>query len=318
MTHAPRHQRLISQIERGARILIDGATGTELERRGVPELDNAWTGGAALSHPEVLRSVHEDYLNLGAQIVIANTFSTTRHALADAGREGDFDALNRRGVEIAVDARDRCGAAGSPGDAPGDTRGDALVAGGISYWSWTGDHPPLEVLHADVTRQARVMAKAGADLLMLEMMVDIDRMLVTLEAAQASGLPVWVGLTCEPDRSGHMCLRNGEALEDALAALDGRDVPVLSVMHSNVVHIDGALDIVQRHWDGPLGVYAHAGGHDGEAWVEENLCPPERFADLSLGWLDRGVHVIGGCCGMGVAHMRALAARMKSARAGGG
>ncbi|MDH3666101.1 MAG: homocysteine S-methyltransferase family protein [Paracoccaceae bacterium] len=289
-----RYDALMDRISRGARILIDGATGTELEDRGVAASDEAWTGGAALTHPDILRGIHEDYLRLGAEIVISNTFGATRHALEDAGLGAQFDDLNRLGVEIARDAREK---AGTP---------QALVAGGISYWSWTERHPPLEQLRSDVARQARVMAEASADLLMLEMMVDIDRMLVTLEAARSSGLPVWVGLTCEPDQTGRICLRNGEPLSDALIALSGLDVPLISIMHSHVNHIDASLDVTERHWHGATGVYAHAGGHSGEAWIEDNMCPPAAYAAACQRWLGRGVQVIGGCCGFGVAHMKAV------------
>ena len=55
-----RYSTLIDRIEGGEQVFIDGATGTEIERRGVPQLDNAWNGGGALSHPENLRAVHEE------------------------------------------------------------------------------------------------------------------------------------------------------------------------------------------------------------------------------------------------------------------
>ena len=61
-------------------ILMDGATGTEVERRGVAQLNNAWNGGAALSDPDILRTVHEDYILNGAEIIISNTFANAKHA----------------------------------------------------------------------------------------------------------------------------------------------------------------------------------------------------------------------------------------------
>ena len=202
-----RYENLIKRLHDGGRVLIDGATGTEIERRGVPQLDNAWNGGGALSHPDILRQVHEDYIRAGAEIIISNTFATSHHALNDAGVGDRFDDYNRRAVELAIEARNNC------------NRQDVLVAGGISYWSWTGQHPALSALRDSVTQQAAIMTDAGADLLMLEMMVDIDRMLVTLEGAQSSGLPVWVGFSCKPNASGIMCLYNEEPLVDALKAI---------------------------------------------------------------------------------------------------
>lgn len=289
-----RYENLMHRIRNGERILIDGATGTEIERRGVPQLDHAWNGGGALSHPDILRGVHEDYIRQGAEIVISNTFATSRHALRDAGVEDQFENLNRRGVELAIEARVHM------------QNPDVLVAGGISYWSWTGDHPPLEALRDGIGKQASIMSGAGADLLMLEMMIDVDRMLVTLEAAQASGLPVWVGLTCEPNATNTMCLANGEPLIDALAAIKEKDVPLVSIMHTEVEHIDACLDVMQDHWPGPVGVYAHTGQSVDGKWTFDDTISPESYAAQSERWLERGVLVIGGCCGIRVDHIAAL------------
>ena len=221
------YHKLMQRIRAGECILIDGATGTEIERRGVPQLENAWNGGGALSHPEILRAVHEDYLRLGAEIIISNTFATHYYALHDAGEAECFEAYNRRGVELAIEARDRL-------KTPG-----ALVAAGISYWSWSGNHPNLKNLKTATERQVDILANAGADLFMLEMMIDIDRMLILLDAAQSTNLPVWVGFTCEPDSRGVVCLRNGEPLSDALAAIENRKVDLVNIMHTEVEDIFG-------------------------------------------------------------------------------
>ena len=122
----------MARIEAGEQIIIDGATGTELERRGVPQLDNAWNGGGALSHPDILKQIHNEYILAGAEIIISNTFATLKSALRDAGVEEDFDAYNRRAIKLASQARSDLGAI------------DVLVAGGISHWSWSGKHPNLD------------------------------------------------------------------------------------------------------------------------------------------------------------------------------
>lgn len=288
------YDRLMARIANGERILIDGATGTEIERRGVPQLDNAWNGGGALSHPDVLRSVHEEYIREGAEIVISNTFATHRHALRDAGVEHQFEAYNRRGVELAIEARDRMQAA------------DVLVAGGISYWSWSGNWPAPEDLTASTEEEASIMAEAGADLLMLEMMVDIERLVVTLEAAQTSGLPVWVGLSCKPDESGVVNLLRGGTLADALEAISDRNVLLVNIMHTEVEHIDACLDVVQDCWPGPIGVYAHSARWANNVCYFDVTVSPEDYASHAKAWLERGVQFIGGCCGMGVDHIGAL------------
>ena len=295
-----RYSTLIDRIEAGELVLIDGATGTEIERRGVPQLDNAWNGGGALSHPEILRAVHEDYIRAGAEIVISNTFATLKSALRDAGLEEDFDAYNRRGVELACEARAALGA------------NTVVVAGGISHWSWSGNHPTLEELRDNATEQVAIMKEAGADLIMLEMMSKVEAMLAVLDGVQDCGLPVWVGLSCKLDSNGTPRLYDGDhtigeqTLADAIHALKGRNVPLISIMHTEVSYVDACLDVVEEMWVGPVGVYAHSGNYVGGKWIFNSVISPTDYAVAAERWRCRGVRVIGGCCGVGPTHIRAL------------
>ena len=290
-----RYQALMQRIADGERILIDGATGTELEVRGVPRVPNGWNSGGASTHPDVLRQVHEDYISHGAEIVISNTFATGRNVMRDAGVEDQFEFFNRRGVELPIEARER------------RQTPNVLVAGGISHWSFTDNDPSLAELRANTVEQARIMAAAGADLLMLEMMATIDRLLVVLEAAQTSELPVWVGLTCERDEQGTARLLKGEKLVDAMAAIQDKEVPLVSVMHTRTEDVDACLDVVQASWSGPIGVYAHTGDFtEGAKFLARGVIPPKDYAAAAQGWLQRGVQVIGGCCGIGVDHIAML------------
>jgi homocysteine S-methyltransferase len=289
-----RYDRLLGRMQAGETILIDGGTGTEVERRGVPQLENAWNGGGILSHPQIVQQVHEDFLREGAEIVISNTFATSRHALREAGQPERFETYNRHGVELALAARDAA------------ARPEALVAGGISYWSWAGEPPPPDVVRSGVADQAAIMAEAGADLLMLEMMVDKARMLAALEAARGSGLPVWAGLSCTRDDAGRIRLLRGEPLAPALEALHAAGVPLVCIMHTDVALVDDCLDEVFAHWPGLVGVYAHSGQSDRGSWRFETVMPPQDHARAAQRWLARGVRLIGGCCGMGPDHVKAL------------
>jgi homocysteine S-methyltransferase len=284
----------MSRIATGEKILIDGATGTEIERRGVPQLDNAWNGGGALSHPDILRQVHLDYIKAGAEVVISNTFATHMHALEDAGEAEHFEAYNRRGVELAREAVDASGKSG------------VLVAGGISYWSWSKRLSTADKIGEPAARQARIMADAGADLIMLEMMVDLDRMAVTIEAALTCGLPVWVGLSCKPNTEGEMCLYNGDTLASAVEMVKTYDVPLISIMHTEVEYVDSCLEILKSTWSGPVGVYAHSARWVNDKTIFDGTISAQNYAIAAQGWLDNGVQVIGGCCGMGVDHIDAL------------
>ncbi len=289
-----RYQALMRRLQQGETILIDGATGTEIERRGVPMIDNAWNGGGALTHPDIVRQVHSDYIRSGANVVITNTFATSRHVLRDAGMEEHFAFLNRRGVELALEARENAGAP------------HVLVAGGITHWSFTDRHPPLHQLQANIEEQAAIMADTGADLIMLEMMTDIERLLIVLSAAQTSGLPVWVGFSCEVDEQGVVRLLEGPTLEEGIAAIQEKGVPLVSIMHTEVAYIEACLQALQAKWSGPVGVYAHSGEFVKPNWIFDNTISPEAYALAAESWLQRGVQVIGGCCGIGVEHVALL------------
>ena len=91
-----RYNALISRARAADPILIDGATGSECIRRGAPLLPNGWSGGAALSDPDIVRQVHTGYLEIGAELIASNTFATGRNVLRDAGVEGRL-----RGVQPA-------------------------------------------------------------------------------------------------------------------------------------------------------------------------------------------------------------------------
>ena len=166
--------------------------------------------------------------------------------LRDAGAEADFDALNRRSVELAIEARDAGG------------RPEVVVAAGVSHWSFIDQDPPLEEFERNATEQMAILANAGAELIILEMMVSIDRMLRLVTAAKTTGLPVWVGFAVggearELPDPNIMTLRSGELLAEAVAALDGLGVDLITIMHTDVSHVDHCLNVVFQEWPGLRG-----------------------------------------------------------------
>ena len=289
-----RYQALMQRLDKGERILIDGATGTEIERRGVPMVSNAWNGLGAKTHPDIVRGVHEDYIRSGAEIVISNTFSTSRHVLQDAGYEHDFELLNRRGIELAREARTNL------------ENPRVLVAGGIAYLSFTGKTPPEPRLRSNLEDQAAIMADAGADLIMLEMMADNERTQIAVEAAQKTGLPVWVGFSCKLDDNGGPQLLYGSSLADGIKVIGDYDVPVITIMHTEVEYVQACVEVMKANWQGPLGVYAHSGKFIQPNWIFNDVISPEDYASAASSWLQQGVQILGGCCGIGLEHIHLL------------
>lgn len=290
------------RLAAGEVVLIDGATGTDIERRGVPMVENAWCGISSLTHPDDVRAVHLAHIHAGAELVIANTYASSRHLLAWAGHEDDFVEINEHSVRLAIEARAQSG------------RPDVLIAGSMSTTRQGGPYPDLDAARANFTEQAAILAESGSDVIVLEMMRDIAHTEACLEGALSTGLPVWMGVSCVVV-DGVPWMWDGDAtLRAFLDHFAGSPVELLAVMHTETDDIDACLDVVQQRWDGPVGVYAQSGRFDPPEWVFIDVIPPDDYATACAQWLDRGVQVIGGCCGIGHEHIARLRTLLDEAR----
>lgn len=282
------------RLAAGELILIDGATGTDLERRGVPMVENAWCGASALTHPDDLVAVHRAHIEAGAEVIIANTYASSRHVLEGAGVGEHFEELNRVGVELALRARAELG------------RPEVVVAGSISTTEQGNEVPSLEVARANYAEQAEILAAAGAELIVLEMMRDLEHTHVALDAAIATGLPIWLGISCVVKDGVPWMWREDVTVADFLPTLDGKPIELIAVMHTETEDIDACLDVVDEHWDGPIGVYAQSGVFEPPVWKFIDVISAEDYGTACQRWIDRGVQVIGGCCGIGHEHISHL------------
>lgn len=289
---------LQQRLDRGEVVILDGAMGTELERRGVPMDTVAWDAAALFTHPDTVREVHEDYIRAGADVIITNTFATARHVLEPAGMGERFRELNTRAVALAKEAREKT------------ADGAVFVAGSISTMSAHDDHsyePGAERARANYREQAEVLAESGVDVIALEMMRDIEQTTCALEAAVTVGLPVWVGFSCKTTDAGTVVLWDGDhTLTEALERLLPLDASLVSIMHTLTEDTSPALQVVTEHWAGPLGAYPHSGEFIMPNWQFVDMISPGDFAAEARRWSEKGARLIGGCCGIGPEHIRLL------------
>jgi len=311
---------LSQRLEERRPILLDGATGTELQRRGVPMDGVAWCGLAVASHPEIVRQVHLDYIQAGAEVIITNTFASGRHLLRAAGAEALTESVNRQAVLEARQARDEAAAAKAGAVESGWELApeDVWIAGSISPMAAAADgssRPSLRDMAAIFTEQAELLADSGVDLLLLEMMRDIDFSCAALEAASATGLPVWVGFSCKRTQQGrlvmHPAIGDEIGFEACVAAVMAQGGSLAAVMHSDVNVIGDALSVIQTVWDGPAGAYPESGYFEMPNWQFVDIIQPQAFADEAQKWVEQGAKLVGGCCGIGVAHIRTMARRLR-------
>ena len=124
---------------------------------------------------------------------------------------------------------------------------DSLIAGGISYWTFTKNKPPLNILKGNVKDQALIFKKNGVDLLILEMMEDIKRMMVTLEGAKNVNLPIWVGLSCKKDSSGKLITSKlNEQILEEISRAGGGSFLRFNNQPANFKNIIKEVDVMEK------------------------------------------------------------------------
>lgn len=298
--------KLQDRLDAGDVLILDGAIGTELQLRGAPMDGMAWCAVATKTSPDILRGLHEDYIRAGADVITSNTYSSCRHVLEAAGLGDETIEINRRAVEIACQARD------AAADRP------VWIAGALSCFAAGLDHnkrPDAERAKANYREQAEIMAAAGADVIVLEMMLHSGRAVAAVEAAASTGLPVWVGFSCRAGDDGSVLMyphsEDAEAFSDVIAKVMAVGGSVAGVMHSTVEDTGPALDVLREQWSGTLMAYPESGEEfTMPIWHYEERVSPDALVAACQDWVAKGVQIVGGCCGTRPDHIRALRDRM--------
>lgn len=305
------YQTLEKKLKDGRTILLDGGTGTDIQSRGAPMNSEVWCAEANLTHPQIVQAVHADYIRAGAEIVTANTFATSPLLFDHVGRSGELGKIDHIAVGLARAAREEAGE-GRP----------IAVAGSFSVMRPVTAHSDRQILvewpeakaRELMRRKADALASAGVDLIIMEMMRDTDYSVWATEAAVATGLPVWVGISAETAKaSGELTGfgRPDQRFADIVGPLMASGGKVCLVMHSSLNDTDRALPILKERWPGPFGVYPESGYFKMPDWQFGDL-DPEGFVSACRSWRQAGASVLGGCCGVGPEHIRALGEALSS------
>ena len=295
------------KLDHDLTIILDGGTGTDIQRRGAPMSGETWCAEVNLTHPDIVRTVHEDYISAGADIITANTFASSALSFNHYRRDDDLLKIDAAAVAIAKKA-----AAGRPVAVAGSVSTMRPVEPGsdrtLMEKEWT--EPEARELFR---RKVENLAHAGVDLLMMEMMRDVDYSVFATEAAIATGLPVWVGISVERRADGLLSGfgREDQLLEDVAKRLAATHPAVMNIMHTSSNDTDEALDILRKYWDGPMGVYPECGYFKSPDWQFVDVISPSDLVAKSHDWQARGASIFGGCCGIGPDHIAALVKEYK-------
>ncbi|MGO9506644.1 MAG: homocysteine S-methyltransferase [Mycobacterium sp.] len=282
-------------------LISDGGLATELEARGNDLSDPLWSARLLADAPHEITAVHAAYFRAGAKIATTASYQASFEGFAarGIGRDGERGAiaLLRRSVELAKAARDEAGAEGLWVAASVGPYGAALADGS----EYRGRYGLSDAALADWHRpRLEVLAGAGADVLALETIPDLDEAEALLTLLPELGAPAWLSYTIDGTRT-----RAGQPLADAFAVAAG--IPEVVALGVNCCTPDDVLPAIgmARASGKPVIVYPNSGEHwDGRGWVGRS-----RFsAQLASQWIAAGARIVGGCCRVGPADIADLAA----------
>ncbi len=295
--------------------ILDGGLATELEARGHDLGDRLWSARLLATDPQAIADVHLAYFRAGAQVATTATYQASIEGFAAAGiGRADALALMRRGVELAISARDMFAAEER---AAGREPGRLLVAGSVGPYGamladgseYRGDYDPgaagFEAFHRP---RIEALVDAGADLLAMETIPTVREASILVGLAGEAGIPAWLSYTT---RDGEHTSA-GEPFDEALAiAADEPAILAVGVNCSAPRHVRRVLERAAESTSKELIAYANRGDRwdaAARAWNDE---PAETWDATEVAtWASLGASWLGGCCGTGPADIARLAAAL--------
>lgn len=273
--------------------ILDGAMGTELAIRGVDIPLPLWSADANLTHPDIVRDIHLDYIKAGADIITTNTFRTTSYSYQKAGytpkraSERAHDSL-RSAVEMAQAAV-----------------GDSIqIVGSITSIDdcYSPELYPGKGAAQDTYGELIEWFKdSGINHLIFETMGHLKEIQIALDMSQKDVMDLWVSILL---KNGNQ-IRNGESIEATVNLIKEYSVSCLLINCNRVETINKGIENFLSFWGKDWGVYPNLGKTDFDNDYFE-IINRDSFRDSILSYLDLSPSIIGACCGSTPEHIRLL------------
>ena len=301
-----RYKKFLEILRSGETILLDGATGSELENRGI-KMDNSWCATASLEF-DILKQIHKDYINAGAKIITTNTYASNRMILEVAGVEDKFEEINLTAINAAIQAREECG------------RDDVLVAGSLSHQIPYEDafrsqeekdkyikKLTPEYFQKSFDELAFFLADNGCDFILLELMYRPDRIDIIFDSASKVGLPVWAGFSSR-NKDGLIALTTDYeySFKKMISNVKHHKLDAVGIMHCDISVIEESIKELKEIYDLPIMAYPEVAVFNFPHYDMSNVIQPNDYLVEAKKWKDAGAQIIGGCCGTTVEHIKLL------------
>ena len=286
---------VMDRIKQGEILVCDGAMGSLLMDRAKEHLQGTCPESINLSHPEIIEEIARLYIHAGADIIETNTFGGSPLKLGSYSLDDKTEEINRAAIMAAKKASNNeayiCASVGPSG----------------KLLKPFGDTEPNEI-YESFYRQINEIVDAGADMIMIETMTDLNEALLAVDATRdiSSSIPVIASMTYESTPRGFFTIM-GTTIEAATKKIEDSGADIIGSNCGN-----GIEDLVliakehKKHSNLPILIQANAGIpelKDGIPFYPET---PEFMAEKCEELIAVGVSIIGGCCGTTPAHIKAI------------
>ena len=283
---------------RKAFLILDGAMGTELERRGFKTSLPTWSAQALLDAPELVLQIHQDYIKAGADIITTNTFRTNPYTIKKAGWLKSNQDVPQALTKIACDLAKL---------AKGKKK--VLIGGSLApVEDCFSPHlyPGTKLAAKDHYAHIKNLKEGGVDFILAETMLSIKEALIVLAQAKKLKVPIMVSFALNKNGA----VLNGDNLIEALNQVSRYKLSAFLINCTSLKIIEKVLNSLLTVSKIPIGVYPNFGPPIKGKFTE--YLTPGKFAATMLRLSNKGVKILGGCCGTQPAHIAALAKRIKS------
>ncbi|XP_073143610.1 homocysteine S-methyltransferase 2-like isoform X1 [Henckelia pumila] len=300
----------------GGVAVIDGGLATELERHGADLNDPLWSAKCILTSPHLVRAVHLDYLEAGADIILTASYQATIQGFEQKGysRE-ESEGLLTKSVEIAREARDvyynRCRESLS-GHAPGGRilkqrpilvaasvgSYGAYLADGSEYSGDYGDAMDLEFLKNFHRRRVKVLADSGPDLIAFETVpnkLEAQAFAQLLDEEEIN-IPAWMSFN---SKDGVHVVSGDSLLDCAAIGENSKKIVAVGINCTPPRYIQDLIICIKKVTTKPILIYPNSGESydaDKKEWVQNTGVSDSDFVSYVNKWCEVGASLVGGCC----------------------
>lgn len=288
-----------TRLESSPVLILDGAMGTELERRGFKTQLPLWSAQALLDAPELVLQIHKDYIEAGADIITTNTFRTNPYTIEKAGKTGVEPAkLTKLACDLAKRAVQKSRSA-PPQAVAGSV---APIEDCFSPQLYPGE----KLAETDHYAHIKNLKAGGVDFILAETMLSMKEAIIVLEQAKKLKIPIMVSFALNKDGD----ILNGDNLIEALNQVS-KYQPLAFLINCTT------LDIIKKVIDSilvvakiPIGIYPNFGSPVKSEFSK--YLTPRKFTEAMIQFSKKGVKILGGCCGTQPKHIAALAKIIKT------